>query len=110
MKVYAVKKGHVKGIFMTWDECKAQVSGYKGAEYKSFNSMDDALAYMNGVDEVKQATEAKQEVRKDIPWTDDVPFNKDDCDYIVAIKQSNGNKATIQYASKEMAINLVKGL
>ena len=36
MKYYAVKKGRKTGIFTTWDDCKAQVNGYKGAVYKSF--------------------------------------------------------------------------
>lgn len=25
MKYYAVKKGKIPGIYLTWDECKAQV-------------------------------------------------------------------------------------
>lgn len=35
-KFYAVRKGKKTGIFSTWDECKEQVTGYKGAIYKSF--------------------------------------------------------------------------
>ena len=37
-KFYVVWKGHKTGIFTTWDECSAQVSGYSGAAYKSFES------------------------------------------------------------------------
>jgi ribonuclease HI len=47
MKFYAVRVGRKNGIFYTWDECKAQVNGYKGAVYKSFSSMDDALSFIN---------------------------------------------------------------
>lgn len=36
-KVYAVKKGFKTGKFYDWETCKAQVNGYKGAEYKSFS-------------------------------------------------------------------------
>ncbi len=46
MKFYAVKKGRKPGVYTTWDECKEQVHGYSGAEYKSFNSMNEALAYI----------------------------------------------------------------
>lgn len=46
-KFYAVRKGKKTGIFMTWDECKSYVSGYSGAEYKSFASRADAENYMN---------------------------------------------------------------
>lgn len=50
MKIYAVRKGLVPGIYTTWDECKAQVSGFSGAEYKSFSNMADANAYMGNCD------------------------------------------------------------
>lgn len=45
-KIYAVKKGIKTGIFNTWDECKNQVNGFSGAEYKSFTNMSDALSYL----------------------------------------------------------------
>ena len=45
-KVYAVRKGKTEGIFETWDECKAAVDGYSGAEYKSFSTKEEALAYL----------------------------------------------------------------
>jgi ribonuclease HI len=47
-KFYAVKKGKVKGVYNTWEECQEQVSGFSGAEFKSFKSYDDARAYING--------------------------------------------------------------
>ncbi len=37
-KYYVVWKGHKTGIFTSWDECSAQVTGYPGAKYKSFAS------------------------------------------------------------------------
>lgn len=47
-KYYAVRKGKTTGIFESWDECRESVSGYSGAEYKGFLSVDDALAYLDG--------------------------------------------------------------
>lgn len=47
-KFYAVRSGHKCGIFLTWDECKKQVDGFKGAEYKSFSSMDEAKSWLTG--------------------------------------------------------------
>lgn len=41
-KIYVVWNGIVPGIYKTWDECKAQVSGYDGAIYKSFTTLDEA--------------------------------------------------------------------
>lgn len=45
-KYYAVRKGKKVGIYTTWDECKELVSGYSGAEYKSFKTLDEAKVYM----------------------------------------------------------------
>jgi ribonuclease HI len=41
-KFYVVWHGRQKGIFSTWDECKAQVDGFDGAKYKSFESEREA--------------------------------------------------------------------
>ncbi len=41
-KYYVVWKGRQTGIFATWDECAAQVQGFAGGEYKSFESRDEA--------------------------------------------------------------------
>ncbi len=47
-KYYAVRSGRMTGIFDTWEECSRQVTGVSGAEFKSFASLDDARAYMQG--------------------------------------------------------------
>nr|WP_052356556.1 ribonuclease H family protein [[Clostridium] dakarense] len=47
-KFYAVRKGKKTGIFNTWNECKIQVDGYSGAEYKSFTTIDEAKEYIEG--------------------------------------------------------------
>mgnify|MGYP001047559120 CR=1 FL=1 len=47
-KVYAVKKGRQTGLFDTWDECKSLVHGFPGAVYKSFETRQEAEAYLNG--------------------------------------------------------------
>lgn len=54
-KVYAIKEGfdaanNIKiqnKIVNTWAECLKYVKGVKGAQYKSFESMDSAEAYLN---------------------------------------------------------------
>lgn len=46
VKYYAVRKGLKTGIFHTWEECKASVSGYSCAEYKSFPSLEQAREYL----------------------------------------------------------------
>lgn len=46
VKFYAVRKGKKTGIFRTWEECKASVNGYSGAEYKGFPTLEQAREFM----------------------------------------------------------------
>ncbi len=50
-KFYAVRKGKKTGIFSTWDECKEQVTGFKGAIYKSFKTIGEAEEFIKGNEE-----------------------------------------------------------
>lgn len=45
-KIYAVKKGRQTGLFYSWDECQKQVIGFKGAQYKSFTSLQQAKDFL----------------------------------------------------------------
>ena len=40
-KFYTVWKGNTPGVYATWKECEAQVKGFDGAQYKSFESKDE---------------------------------------------------------------------
>lgn len=53
---YAVRKGRVPGIYTTWDDAKAQVHGFAGAEYKGFSSPDAAAAYISSDECISQQT------------------------------------------------------
>jgi ribonuclease HI len=48
MKFYAVRVGRQPGVYTTWDECKGQVHGFKGAVYKAFDSEQEALQFTLG--------------------------------------------------------------
>jgi len=47
-KFYAVRAGHVPGVYKTWAECTEQTWGFKGANYKKFSSLSDAKAWAAG--------------------------------------------------------------
>ncbi|KAJ5518477.1 Ribosomal protein L9/RNase H1, N-terminal [Penicillium expansum] len=47
-KYYAVKAGHKPGIYYGWNDCLAQITGFKGAIFQSFPSQEAANAFMNG--------------------------------------------------------------
>lgn len=55
-KFYAVKKGRQTGIFSTWAECEEQVKGFKGATYKSFQTKEEALNYLEEHPLITQST------------------------------------------------------
>lgn len=46
-KFYVVWKGKRPGVYTTWSDCKAAISGYKGAQYKSFATFDMAKKAYN---------------------------------------------------------------
>lgn len=49
-KFYVVWEGRAPGIYDSWEECEAQVTGYPGARYKGFGSQADAVAAFRGDD------------------------------------------------------------
>lgn len=52
MKYYAVKNGRNIGIYDNWDACLKEVSNFKGAEYKSFATLEDAQNYLTNNDKI----------------------------------------------------------
>lgn len=49
-KFYAVRAGHSAGVYTDWNQCKAQITGFKGAAFKSFSTQADAQAFVEGRD------------------------------------------------------------
>ena len=47
-KYYAVWKGHHTGVFESWNDCKAQINNFEGAQYKSFETFDAAKSALKG--------------------------------------------------------------
>lgn len=45
-KFYAVRRGTVPGVYRTWAECEPLVRGVQGAVYKSFETEEEALAFL----------------------------------------------------------------
>lgn len=46
-KYYVVKEGAKLGIFDNWPECQAAVKGYKGAVFKGFETLAEALEWQD---------------------------------------------------------------
>ncbi len=61
---YVVKKGKNIGIYKSWDECKINVIGFKGAEYKGFYTIEEANEYLNSGnnEDVKQIEDTDENI------------------------------------------------
>ncbi|OJD20048.1 hypothetical protein AJ78_00064 [Emergomyces pasteurianus Ep9510] len=47
-KFYAVKFGFQPGVYHTWNDCLTQVTGFKGAVFQSFPTLEEANAFLTG--------------------------------------------------------------
>ena len=47
-KYYTVWKGHRTGVFDAWSACKLQITGFEGAQYKSFPTAEAAKTALQG--------------------------------------------------------------
>ena len=64
-KVYAVRKGKKTGLYTTWAECQKQISGFSGAEFKGFATVEEAKAYLQG---------GEAEKSEELPQTEAVAY------------------------------------
>lgn len=69
-KYYAVRNGYHVGIFNTWEECKKEVSGFSGAEYKSFTRLEDAKSYLWGDRQISLFDDVKTEKNTAVAYVD----------------------------------------
>lgn len=96
-KYYAVRKGRKEGIFRTWEECKNQVHGFAGAEYKSFKNRDEAEDYLNrglGKSKEGQNTDSLKALKETI--YDDL--NRQDKDTIIAYVDGSYNGSDTEFS------------
>lgn len=47
-KFYVIWNGHQTGVFTSWNTCKKHIANFKGAQYKSFSSKEDAEKAFKG--------------------------------------------------------------
>lgn len=47
---YAVKEGNLTGVFDSWEECQRAIKGYSSPQFKKFNNLEEANAFIDGVD------------------------------------------------------------
>ena len=62
-KYYVVWRGRLTGIFDSWDECRKQIEGYEGAQYKGYPTLElaEAAHKHNYWQAVKQGVGSKEQ-------------------------------------------------
>ena len=96
-KVYAVRKGRTTGLFLSWDDCRAQVDGFAGAEYKSFADPAEAMAYLGLTDEAKTGTVRFPEgVRAYVDGSFDAAAGRFSCGVVIVETDAEGNSETTE--------------
>lgn len=76
-KIYAVRVGKVPGIYETWDECKANIDGFPGAEFLGFSTREEADAYMNHFDIYEDKVKSDFEKGFSVAFTDGSYFKEE---------------------------------
>lgn len=61
-KYYAVRAGRSTGVFLTWAECQKQVTGFPGAVFKSFTTIEEAENFVKGI--VPQIEKSGEQILK----------------------------------------------
>ncbi|MBA4745165.1 MAG: viroplasmin family protein [Muricauda sp.] len=93
-KFYVVWKGKHPGIFESWADCKAQIDGVKGAQYKSFTTFEEAKkAFNSNYLEYKGKSKGKKELSpEELLKIGDPNYNS-----IAVDAASSGNPGKMEY-------------
>ncbi|MBT8393368.1 MAG: ribonuclease H [Flavobacteriaceae bacterium] len=93
-KYYTVWKGHHTGVFDSWDDCKAQIKDFQGAQYKSFSSFDAAKkALKNSYKEYVNKSKFKSELSEEQL----IKIGKPNFNSISVDAASSGNPGKLEY-------------
>jgi ribonuclease HII/viroplasmin and RNaseH domain-containing protein len=98
-KVYAVRKGRATGLFMTWDDCKAQVDGFAGAEYKSFADPAEAMEYLGLSEKPADTAEFPEGVVAYVDGSYDAASGRFSCGVVIIETDSSGKSETTELKS-----------
>lgn len=82
---YAVKKGRKRGIYSTWSECEVQVKGYSGAVFKKFSTYEEALKFIDEVEEPLEDVHVSSLKENEMIAYVDGSFDKDSGSYSYGI-------------------------
>ena len=71
MAYYAVRKGRTPGVYKTWDQAKIQIQGFRGPEFKKFDTLQEAEEFIHKPVQTKIVDYFKYEERSEDPQEND---------------------------------------
>lgn len=95
-KYYAVAKGKTPGIYLTWNDCKAQVDGFSGAVYKGFATVQEAEEFVvrYGESSFVKAADKQKNIQSDDDNTESISTDT----HLVAYVDGSYEHSMRQYA------------
>ena len=95
-KFYVVWKGKRSGIYESWDDCKAQIEGYKGAQYKSFSEFAEAKKAFNS-NYLEYKGSSKSKGKKELSAEELLKIGEPNYNSISVDAASSGNPGRMEY-------------
>jgi ribonuclease HI len=93
-KFYVVWNGHKTGIFTSWNICKKHITNFKGAQYKSFISKEEAEKAFKG----KYEDVVGKDTRKVVLSTEELnKYGKPNLNSIAVDAACSGNPGKMEY-------------
>ncbi len=92
-KFYVVWKGRKPGIYLSWEECQRQISGFKDAQYKSFKTREAAEAAFSRPYEKGDAKDKRAQISNlYLDFKDEIEWNS-----ICVDAACSGNPGPMEY-------------
>ncbi|QHN83072.1 hypothetical protein DS421_20g701430 [Arachis hypogaea] len=81
---YAVCRGHVPGVYRSWQECDQHVNGYRNSEHRDFRDLSEAVAWLcNAADPpARQPTRLIQPPTASTMVWAVIPIDREECHVI----------------------------
>ncbi|MBR6757296.1 MAG: ribonuclease H family protein [Bacteroidaceae bacterium] len=101
-KYYVVWEGYSPGVYDSWEECRLQVEGYKGAKYKAFDSQIEAVEAFRGSPSehlgiLKQLSDYRQSIADSHTATNKVPRSAIINNSLAVDAACSGNPGRMEY-------------
>lgn len=96
-KFYVVFEGRAPGIYDSWEECKEQIDGFPGANYRAFQDQDEATEALRRYDSGEDTAIYKAMRRRNTAVVNYAAFPEIDLNGIAVDASCPGNPGPVEY-------------